>query len=97
MTDILASILWSIAGAAIGMLLGWWQSRTIRKMEKKTPDNLMGRAYLSSIPRVMLISGLLFLALRQDIWSGISFAIGYTVSRWIWTWLVLRQLKREDK
>jgi NhaP-type Na+/H+ or K+/H+ antiporter len=97
MTDILSSFLWGIAGGAVGMLLGWWQSRTIRKMEKKTPDHMMGRAYLSSVPRVLLISALLFLALRNNIWSGISFAIGYTVSRWIWTWLALRQLKREDK
>jgi NhaP-type Na+/H+ or K+/H+ antiporter len=97
MSDILTDILWGIAGAAVGTLLGWWQSRTIRKMEKKNPDRMMGRAYLSSVPRVLLISALLFVALRDNIWAGISFTIGFTVSRWIWTWLALRQLQREDK
>jgi hypothetical protein len=97
MSDILIDILWGIAGAAVGVLLGWWQSRAIRKMGNKTPDHMMGRAYLSSVPRVLLISALLFLALRHDIWAGISFTIGFSVSRWIWTWIALRQLKREDK
>lgn len=96
MTETLGSILWSITGVAIGMLLGWWQSRAVRKMEKETPDHIMGRAYLSSVPRILLISVLLFLALRHTVGSGIGFAVGYTVSRWIWTYLALRQLRRED-
>jgi len=97
MPEILAYIFWILAGAGVGLLLGWWQSRAIRKMEKQQPDRMMGRAYLNSVPRVLLISALLFLALRQDIWFGISFTLGFTVSRWIWTWLALRQLKSEGK
>ena len=97
MHDILGYILWSIAGAGVGLLLGWWQSRSIKKLESDAPEKMMGRVYLQTLPRVLLISGLLFLAIRQGIWFGICFTVGFSISRWITTWLALRQLKREGK
>ena len=89
--------LWALAGAGTGLLLGWWQTQSIKKLETQTPEKMMSRVYLSSLPRVLLISALLFLAMTQGVWYGISFAIGFTISRWIWTWIALRRLKRKGK
>jgi uncharacterized protein YneF (UPF0154 family) len=95
MLDILVYILWGAAGTGVGLLLGWWQSRAIMKLEKNAPEKIMGRVYLGSLPRVLLVTGLLFVAMTQGLWYGICFAAGFTVSRWVWTWLALRQLKKE--
>jgi len=95
LNKILLTILWGIGGAVIGILLGWWQSQSIKRFEKKPPEKIMGRVYFSSLPRILLVSGLLFLAMTQRVWYGICFAIGFTISRWIWTWIALRALKRK--
>jgi len=97
MPETLVYILWAIGGVGIGLVLGWWQSRSIDKMEKSAPEKVMGKVYFSSVPRVLLVSALLFLAMTQGVWYGVSFAVGFTISRWVWTWMALRKLKREDQ
>lgn len=96
MTDLFGYILWSTGGVGVGLLLGWWQSRSIKKFEKSSPQKMMGRVYLASMPRVLLVSALLFAAMTRGIWFGICFAVGFTVSRWIWTWATLREMKRKS-
>jgi len=92
----IAIVLWALGGGCIGLLLGWWQSRSINKLEKQPPEKIMGRVYLQSLPRILLVAALLFFAMTQDLWFGIVFAIGFTISRWIWTWTAMRKTKRKD-
>ena len=89
--------LWAFGGAGVGLVLGWWQSRSLKKMEAQPLEKMMGKVYLSSMPRVLMVSALLFLAMTRGVWHGISFAVGFTVSRWIWTFITLRRLKRKDQ
>ena len=97
MPDIFFFFLWGAAGAGVGLLLGWWQSRSIVKFEKNAPEKMMARVYLHSIPRILLVSGLLFGAMVHNLWYGICFATVFTFSRWIWTFITLRRLKAKDE
>jgi len=91
--DVLILILWAIGGIGVGFLLGVWQSRTIKKFEKSAPEKLISRAYLQSIPRILIIAGILFLSIRMNIWYGIAFATAFTISRWVWAMIALKKLK----
>ena len=95
MPDTIFLILWASGGIAIGLLLGWWQSYTIAKFEKKAPEKMIARAYLQSVPRILVVALVLFLAMRTNFWNGIAFAAAFTVSRWIWAWVALKKIKRE--
>ncbi len=97
MPEFLVYAFWVLVGTGVGIFLGWWQSRSIKKFENSTPEKMMGRVYLGSLPRILLISAILFIAMTQHIWYGISYAIGFTISRWLWTWITLRKLKRKDE
>ena len=96
MNNLIGIIVWVLGGACVGILLGWWQSQSVKKLEENPPEKMMGRVYLQSLPRVLLVAALLFFAMTQDIWSGIVFAVGFTISRWVWTWIALKKLKRKD-
>lgn len=96
MLNTLFLVLWSAAGVGVGLFLGWWQSRSIVKFENSAPEKMMARVYLHSIPRILLVSGLLFAAMLQGIWYGICFASGFTLSRWMWTLITLKIMKAKD-
>ena len=96
MAELVAYVLWAAGGVGVGLLLSWWQRRSIRKYEHSAPEKTMARIYLTSLPRVLLVSALLFAAMTQSIWFGICFAVGFTVSRWVWALLALRKITTKD-
>ena len=89
--SIVICIAWSIAGLITGISLGWMQWISIKDLGTKKPGKIINTIYLFSALRILLISGIMFLAFRQGFIYGISLLIPFFIGRWAWTILVLKR------
>jgi hypothetical protein len=86
-------IFWTCAGAVTGIILGWWQWVSLKKLGKKNTDELISNIYVILAIRVLIVSGILFAAFLQGLRFGLSFLLAFLISRWIWIYKTINQNK----
>ena len=92
--SIFICIAWAIAGLITGISLGWLQWISIKDLGIKNPGKIIYTQYLFSALRILIVSGIMFLAFRQGYIYGISILITFIIGRWTWTLLVLNRKNR---
>ena len=85
------TIICAAVGLATGILLGWWQWTSIKKLDQKKPGRIINNIFLFSALRIFLVSGLLFLAFRQGLKYGISLLAAFIIGHWAWTVFTLKR------
>jgi len=87
-------MVWAIAGLITGISLGWLQWISIKDLGTKNPSKIITKVYILSALRILIVSGIIFLAFRQGFIYGISILLPFFIGRWTWTLLVLNRKNR---
>jgi len=87
-------IVWVIAGLITGISLGWLQWISIKDLGTKNPGKIIYTQYLFSALRILIVSGIMFLAFRQGFIYGFSLLISFIIGRWAWILLALNRKSR---
>ena len=66
----------------------------MKDLGAKNPSKIIAKVYVLSALRILFVSGIMFLAFRQGLTSGISLLISFIVGRWVWTLLALNKKSR---
>jgi hypothetical protein len=85
--------IWIIVGATTGIFLGWWQWISIRKLGNENTDKIVNKLYIILAIRVLLVSGISFVAFLQGLRFGLSFLGAFFISRWCWTYFTINKNK----
>lgn len=86
-------IIWIIAGAATGVFLGWWQWISIKNLGKENTNKIVNKLYIILALRVLIVSGILFVAFLQGFLFGLSFLGAFFIGRWGWTYFTINKKK----
>ena len=92
--SIIICIAWAIAGVITGISLGWLQLISIKDLGIKNAGKIMNTIYLFSALRILLVSGIMFLAFRQGFMYGVCLLVPFFIGRWAWTILILNRKSR---
>lgn len=84
-------IIWAIVGLTTGVLLGWWQWMSIKKIGPKNPSRIINKIFVFSAVRILLVSGILFIAFRQGLEYGISLLAAFIIGHWAWTLFTIKR------
>lgn len=76
-------ILWAAAGCLMGVLVIYSQKKTVSLIGGVIDKSHLPRFFLYSIIRIILIVGILFIALRQSLWMGLTCLGFFLATRWI--------------
>ena len=80
-------------GAATGIFLGWWQWISIRNLGKENTNKVVNKLYVILALRVVLVSGISFVAFLQGLRFGLSFLGAFFIGRWCWTYFTINKNK----
>jgi hypothetical protein len=84
---------WTSAGAITGLFLGWWQWVSLKNLGKKNTNDLINKIYVILAIRVLITSGILFMAFLQGFRFGLSFLVAFLICRWGWSIRTINQYK----
>ena len=87
-------IVWSLKGAATGLLLNWWQWVSINKSGTINRDKILTKVYMISAVRILVVIGIFSISLFNNPLYGFCFLAAFIGSRYFWTFFILKNRKR---
>ena len=86
--------LWFFAGAAVELFNAWTRRLVVERLAPERRARSLGWFAGGFVVRVVLTAGVLALAFRYSLASGLLALLGYYVCRMVVTWRLARRLER---
>jgi phosphate/sulfate permease len=87
---------WAIAGGLLAYVFILLQKRSVANIQPDQTQKVLSQTMAQSALRVVISVAVLFLAFKTGLRNGLACLIVYIVVRWVWMFVYLRTIKKEE-